>query len=42
MSSTCFEPEGSSAGRQLYIQVWYSVFYMVELQKKALYCNFSI
>ena len=23
MSSTCFEPESSSSGRQLYIQVWY-------------------
>ena len=28
MSSTCFEPEDSSSGRQLYIQLWYSVFYM--------------
>ena len=26
MSSTCFEPEGSSSGRRLYVQVWYSVF----------------
>jgi len=26
MSSTYFEPQGSSAGRRLYIQVWYSVF----------------
>jgi hypothetical protein len=26
MSSTCLEPEGSSSGRQLYIQVRYSVF----------------
>ena len=23
MSSTCFEPEGSSSGRLLYIQLWY-------------------
>jgi len=22
MSSTCFEPEASSAGRRLYIQIW--------------------
>jgi len=22
MSSTCFEPEGSSSGRRLYVQVW--------------------
>jgi hypothetical protein len=28
MSSTCFKTEGSSSGRQSYIQVWYSVFYM--------------
>jgi len=28
MSSTCFEPEGSSSGRRLYIQVWYRTFYM--------------
>jgi len=27
MSSTRFEPEGSSSGRRLCIQVWYSVFY---------------
>ena len=24
MSTTCFESEGSSAGRRLYIQVWYT------------------
>jgi hypothetical protein len=28
MSSTCFEPEGSSSGRRLYIQVRYCVFYV--------------
>jgi hypothetical protein len=28
MSSTCFEPVGSSSGRQLYIQLWYATFYM--------------
>ena len=27
MSSTWFEPEGSSSGRQLYIQLWYGKFY---------------
>ena len=27
--STCFEPEGSSSGRRLYIQVWYDMFYML-------------
>ena len=36
MSSTCFEPEGSSSGRRLYIQVWYRVFYMLKLKLKAL------
>jgi hypothetical protein len=25
MSSTCFEPEGSSSGRQLYLQVCYNL-----------------
>jgi len=25
MSSTCFEPEGSSSGRRLYVQVWYNL-----------------
>ena len=28
MSSTCFEPEGSSSGRQLYIQLRFGTFYM--------------
>jgi len=28
MSSTCFEPEGTSSGRQLYIQSWCGKFYM--------------
>jgi len=27
MSSTCFEPYGSSTGRRLYVELWYSVFY---------------
>jgi len=40
MFSTCFETKGSSSGRWLYIQVWYSMFYMLELQ--LIYCNFSI
>jgi len=26
MSSTCFEPKGSSSGRRLYVQVWYNLF----------------
>jgi len=32
VSSTRFEPEGSSSGRGLYIQVWYSVFFILKLQ----------
>jgi hypothetical protein len=28
ISSTCFEAEGSSSGRQMYVQVRYSVFFM--------------
>ena len=28
MFSTCFEPEGSSSGRRLYVQLWYGTFYM--------------
>ena len=25
MSFTCFDPEGSSSGRRLYIQLWYGI-----------------
>jgi len=28
MSSTCFEPEGSSSHRKLYMQLWNNMFYM--------------
>ena len=28
MSSTCFEPENPSSGRELYIQFWYDKLYM--------------
>jgi hypothetical protein len=35
MSSTCFEPEGSSSGRRLYIQVWYNVFYMHQYKQSC-------
>jgi len=28
MSSTCFDPEGSASGRRLYMQIWFSLFYM--------------
>ena len=31
----CFEPEGSSSGRRLYIQLWYSVFYMHQHNQTA-------
>jgi hypothetical protein len=39
MSCTCLEPEGSSSGRRLYIQVWNRVFYMHHYKHagKALY-----
>ena len=32
ISSICFEPEGSSSGRQLCIQLRYGVFYVQKLQ----------
>ena len=28
MSSTCFEPKGSSSEIRLYLQLWYGKFYM--------------
>jgi len=28
VSSSCFEPKVSYKGRRLYVQAWYSVFYM--------------
>jgi len=28
MSSACYEPEGSSSGRQLYMQLWHGTFCM--------------
>jgi hypothetical protein len=28
MSSTCFQSDGSSSGRRLYIQLWYGTFDM--------------
>jgi len=36
MSSTGFEPEVSSLGRRLYIQVWYSILH-AEITIKDLY-----
>ena len=38
MSSTCFEPKGSSSGRRLYIQVRYSVFYMHHYKTACITC----
>ena len=37
MSSTCFEPEGSSSGRLLYMQVRYSVSLHAEITIKGFY-----
>jgi len=39
MSSTCFEPKGPSSERHLYIQVWYSVFYVLKLQENKMNLN---
>jgi len=35
MSCTCFEPEGSSSGRRLYIQVWCSMLTHTYIYKTA-------
>jgi len=35
MSSTCFEPESSPSGRQLYMQLWCGTFYLLKLRQKA-------
>jgi hypothetical protein len=40
MLSTCFEPEGSSSGRWLCIQAWYSMVYMH--QYKLMHVKHSI
>jgi len=37
MSSTCFEPEGSSSGRRLYIQLWHGVFYTHQYKQPSRY-----
>ena len=37
MSSTCFEPEGSSSGRRLYVQVWYNLFTCWNYNKRHLW-----
>jgi len=33
MTSTCFEPEGSSSGRRFYVQIWYHMFCMRHYQQ---------
>ena len=35
MSYTCFEPEGSSSGRRLYVQLWYGMFYMYRYEQSV-------
>jgi len=35
MSPTCFEPEDSSSGIRLYIQVWYKVFYVHQYKQSS-------
>jgi len=46
MSSTCFEPEGSSSGRRLCMQLWYDTFYMQQYKrsgrKKSVFDNDGI
>ena len=39
MSSTCFDPEGSSSGRRLHVQVWYSVLYMHQYKQ---FCTYKV
>jgi len=39
MSSTCFEPKGSSSGRRLCVQLWYGMVYFVYMQKHKLSCR---
>ena len=36
VSSTCFELEGSSSGRRLYIQAWYGTLYMHQYKQYRL------
>ena len=35
MSSTCFEPDGSSSGRRLCIQLWCGAFYMHQYKQSV-------
>jgi hypothetical protein len=42
MSATCFEPEGLSSGRRLYIQVWCSVLNIHEVENCVPYTLFYL
>jgi len=48
MSSTCFEPEGSSSGGRMYVQIWCVMVDMLQLQLQFVrylnikYLNFYI
>jgi len=35
MSSTCFDLEGSSSGRRLYVQLWYGAFCMHQYKQSS-------
>jgi len=35
VSSTCFEPEVSSSGRRLYIQLWYVTLYVHQYKQSS-------
>jgi len=35
VSSICFETEGLSSGRRLYVQVWYNMFYMQRFRQSC-------
>jgi hypothetical protein len=37
MSYVCFEPEVSTSGRRLCIQLWYSMFYMNRYKQSTRY-----
>jgi len=36
MSPTCFESEGSSSGRRMYLRGWYNMFYVNDYKQ---YCT---
>ena len=39
MSSTCFEPEGSTSGRRLYVQLWYGIVCFTCISINSLVCR---